>query len=33
MLNGDLNREHSMVWNAEDMKVHQQKILDIIIKR
>ena len=33
MLNGELNREHGMEWNAEDMKVHQQKMLDIIIKR
>lgn len=33
MLNGELNRAHGMEWNAEDMKVHQQKILDIIIKR
>lgn len=31
MLNGELNREHGMEWNAEDMKVHQQKMLDIII--
>ena len=33
MLNGELNREHGMEWNAEDMKAHQQKMLDIIIKR
>lgn len=31
MLNGELNRAHGMEWNAEDMKVHQQKMLDIII--
>ena len=23
-MNGELNREHGMVWNAEDMKVHQR---------
>ena len=26
-------RKDSMEWNAEDMKAHQQKMLDIIIKR
>ena len=31
MLNGELNRERGMEWSAEDMKVHQQKMLDIII--
>lgn len=31
MLNGDLDREKGMEWNAEDMQIHQEKILDIII--
>ena len=31
MLNGDLDRDAGMEWNAEDMKVHQEKMLDIII--
>ena len=31
MLNGDLERAAGMEWNAEDMKKHQEKMLDIII--
>ena len=31
MLNGDLERKTGMEWNAEDMKQHQQKMLDVII--
>ena len=31
MLNGDLDRVAGMEWNAEDMQVHQRKMLDIII--
>lgn len=31
MLNGDLERITGMEWNAEDMKQHQQRVLDIII--
>ena len=31
MLNGDIDRETGMEWNADDMKTHQQKMLDIII--
>ena len=31
MLNGTLNREKGMEWNAEHMQIHQEKILDIII--
>lgn len=31
MLNGDIDRETGMEWNVEDMKAHQQKMLDIII--
>lgn len=29
----EAKRDGGMEWNAEDMKVHQQKMLDIIIKR
>lgn len=29
----ETKRDGGMEWNAEDMKVHQQKMLDIIIKR
>lgn len=32
MLNGDLDRVKGMEWNTEDMQVHQEKILDIIIR-
>ena len=31
MLDGDLVRDAGMEWNAEDMKKHQEKMLDIII--
>lgn len=31
MMNGDLERDAGMEWNADDMQVHQQKMLDIII--
>ena len=31
MLNGDLDRVAGMEWNAEDMQVHQRRMLDIII--
>lgn len=31
MLNGELKRDTGMEWNAEDMQIHQSKILDIII--
>lgn len=31
MMNGDLVRDAGMEWNADDMQVHQQKMLDIII--
>ncbi len=31
MLNGDLERAAGMEWNAEDMKKHQEKMLNIII--
>lgn len=31
MMNGDLERDSGMEWNADDMQVHQQKMLDIII--
>ena len=30
ILNGDLYREKGMEWNAEDMQIHQEKMLDII---
>ena len=30
MLNGSLNRDTGMEWDAEDMKQHQEKMLDII---
>ena len=32
ILNGELNRAKSMEWNAEDMQVHQEKMLNIIIR-
>ena len=32
MLNNDLDREKGMEWNAEDMQIHQKKMLDIIIR-
>jgi len=32
MLNGELDRVAGMEWNAEDMQVHQNKMLDIIIQ-
>lgn len=32
MLNGELDRVAGMEWNAEDMQVHQRKMLDIIIR-
>ena len=32
MLNGELARVTGMEWNAEDMQVHQSKMLDIIIR-
>ena len=32
MLNGSLKRDTGMEWDAEDMKQHQEKMLDIIIK-
>lgn len=31
MMNGDLERDAGMEWNADDMQEHQQKMLDIII--
>ena len=31
MLNGDMDRVTGMEWNAEDIQVHQRKMLDIII--
>ena len=31
ILNGDFDREKGMEWNAEDMHIHQEKMLDIII--
>ena len=31
MLNGDMDRGAGMEWNAEDIQVHQRKMLDIII--
>ena len=31
MLNDKLNREFGMEWNAEDMQIHQNKMLEIII--
>lgn len=31
MLNGDVDRVTGMEWNAEDIQVHQRKMLDIII--
>lgn len=31
MLNGNLHRNKGMEWNAEDMQMHQVKMLDIII--
>ena len=31
MLNGELDRPAGMEWNADDMKKHQEKMLDIII--
>lgn len=31
ILNGDLDREKGLEWNAEDMQIHQEKMLDIII--
>lgn len=31
MLNGDMDRVAGMEWNAEDIQVHQRKMLDIII--
>lgn len=30
-LNGALDKVAGMEWNAEDMQVHQDKMLDIII--
>lgn len=33
MLNGELDRPNGMEWNFEDMLLHQNKILDIIIKK
>jgi len=32
MLNGDLDRIKGMEWNAEDIQIHQDKMLDIIIR-
>lgn len=32
MLNGDLVRDAGMEWDAEDMKKHQEKMMDIIIQ-
>ena len=32
MLNGELERVTGMEWNAVDMQVHQNKMLDIIIR-
>lgn len=32
ILNGNLDRIKGMEWNAEDIQVHQDKMLDIIIK-
>lgn len=32
MLNGELDRVAGMEWNAEDMQVHQNKMLEIIIQ-
>ena len=32
LLNGDLVRAAGMEWNAEDIKDHQKKMLDIVIK-
>jgi hypothetical protein len=32
MITGELNRDIGMEWNAEDMQVHQKKMLDIIIQ-
>ena len=31
MLNGELERDAGMEWNSEDMKIHQERMLDIII--
>lgn len=33
MLNGNIDRVAGMEWNAEDMIIHQEKMLDIIIQR
>ena len=30
-LGGELDRGSGLEWNEDDMKVHQQKMLDIII--
>lgn len=32
MLNGELDRAKGMEWNAEDMQVHQENMLNIIIR-
>lgn len=32
MLNGDLDRSKGMEWNVEDMRKHQEKMLDIILR-
>lgn len=32
MLNGDMDRVIGMEWNAEDIQIHQEKMLDIIIR-
>ncbi len=32
MLNGEIDRVAGMEWNAEDMQIHQRKMLDIIIQ-
>ena len=31
MLNGDLDRAKGLEWNADDIQLHQQKMLDIIV--
>lgn len=33
ILNGDSKRKSGMEWNFDDMKAHQQKMLDIVIKK
>ena len=32
MLNNEIDRKSGMEWNAEDMQIHQERMLDIIIQ-